>query len=767
MVGDVLTVWAHSRNDLGRRHGLVDHLRGTARLAARFAEPFGAGQVAWWLGLLHDAGKASCVWQEGLLCAETAKGRVGVEHKLLGARLAGDRGLGKLALAVQGHHGGLTRPRDIADRLANLSPAERDRHEDAERRLRALLPEISTEEKAPIPAGWRAEPLVAEMGLRMVFSALCDADFLDTAAHFAATDPDQVPEPAVRADTDFATLRDRFEASRADWLADRCTRSAVDSMRDEVYRLCVAAASSAPGIFRLAAPTGSGKTLSAAGFALHHAARHGMRRVIVAVPFLTITEQNAVVYRNRLDDLSPGGERVVLEHHSQVDLDSDDPERRWERLAAENWDAPFVVTTTVRLFEALFGRKPAAMRRVHRLAGAVIVLDEVQALPHRMLVPILDALRTLVTHFGTTVLLSSATQPDFWHLSPFRKLPGFEIIAKPLPQTSPSRVRYEWHTDPSPTVDELAAEAAGCAQALVILNTTGDAARVLECWRGKAKGVAWHLSTRMCPEHRRRVLDAVRSRLSVGQPTLLVSTQLIEAGVDVDFPVVYRALAPADSLLQAAGRANREGNLAQPGRVIIVDPPDGGAPPSYPVLVNSTRVYFGSDKASPDNEGALRDYYRQVYDSLNLEDPRDIGQRIQQSRQEFDFAAVTDGPADPITAVRDRSAAFRMITDDGVAVVTPQGGADIKTRQMVAELLTRLREAPRPEMTLLRELQPYITTVHRSALRQPGVLVQMKPVLGERSQPGALAEWIGKYDNDNEDRGTGIVLDPHWEEFTC
>ncbi|MGH3693757.1 MAG: CRISPR-associated helicase Cas3' [Pseudonocardiaceae bacterium] len=593
------------------------------------------------------------------------------------------------------------------------------------------------------------------------FSALCDADFLDTAAHFAATDPAATPAPAVWADADFTALRDRFEASRAEWLANRSARSAVDSIREEVYQACVAAASSEPGIFLLAAPTGSGKTLSTAGFALHHAAQRGMRRVIVAVPFLTITEQNAAVYRQRLDDPSPGGERVVLEHHSQVDLDSDDPERRWERLAAENWDAPFVVTTTVRLFEALFGRKPATMRRVHRLAGAVIVLDEVQALPHRLLVPILDGLRTLVTHFGTTVLLSSATQPDFWHLSPFQELRSSKIIIKPVTGILPSRVRFEWRTDPSPTLDELAADAAECAQAMVVLNTTGDAARVLECWRGMVtKGVAWHLSTRMCPAHRRRVLDTVRSRLTKGEPTLLVSTQLIEAGVDVDFPVVYRALAPADSLLQAAGRANREGNLPQPGRVIIVDPPDGRYPPSYPVLVNTTRVCFGPDKANPDNENALRDYYHLVYDSLNLENSRHAGQRIQQSRQNFDFVAVTDGPADPITEVRDRSAAFRMIDDNGLSVVTSKGGANAEEERMVADLLTRLREQPRPEMTLLRQLQPYITSVHRSALRQPGVLNQLERVLGEPDQPGSLAEWIGKYDDD-----TGIVLDPHWENL--
>jgi CRISPR-associated endonuclease/helicase Cas3 len=753
-------MWAHSVNADGRRHALVDHLRGTAELAERFAEPFDAGRGAWWLGLLHDAGKASCAWQEGLLRTEVADGPVGIEHKLLGARLARVRGLGLLAMAVQGHHGGLTWPRDLSQRLADLSPAQREQHQDAESTLRSQLAEMASEKKPSIPAAWRSDPLVAEMGLRLTFSALCDADFLDTAAHFAGA-----TAPAARDDADFAALRNRFEARRARLLTDtRCEPFALNGVRREIYASCVDAASCPPGIFRLAAPTGSGKTLSAAGFALHHAARHGLRRVIVAVPFLTITEQNATVYRDYLDDPSTPGGRVVLEHHSQVDLDSEDPARRWERLAAENWDAPFVVTTTVRLFEALFGRKPAAMRRVHRLAGAVIVLDEVQALPHRLLVPLLDGLRTLVNNFGTTVLLSSATQPDFWHLSPFQGLPATEIgIREEARASLLDRVRFEWRTDPSPTLEDLADEAARCPQALVVLNTTRDAATVLACWRKTVpEGVAWHLSTRMCPEHRRRVLGTVRSRLADGEPTLLVSTQLVEAGVDVDFPVVYRALAPADSLLQAAGRANREGKLPHPGRVVIVDPPDGTQPPAYRRLVNTTRVHFGPGKADPDNAQALRAYYRDVYDGLNLESPDHVGQRIQQSRRRFDFAAVTDGPADPVTGARDRSQAFRMIDDDGVTVVTPQGAVDAEQRRWVEEALARLRTEAYPEMSLLRRLQPYTTSVHRSALHKPGVLALLEPVLAEPGQRGALAEWIGDYDED-----TGIVLDPRWEEFVC
>lgn len=507
-----------------------------------------------------------------------------------------------------------------------------------------------------------------------------------------------------------------------------------------------------------------GKTLASAGFALQHAAVNRLRRVVVAVPFLIITEQNAAVYRALLD-ADGGGGPVVLEHHSGVELDADRPGERWARLAAENWDAPFVVTTTVRLFESLFGRRPAAMRRVHRLAGAVIVLDEVQALPHRLLVPILDGLRLLVAHFGATVLLASATQPDFWELSPFRDLPATEIMPDPPALVARlRRVRFEWRTDPSPTLDEVAEEAAACAQAMVVVNTTADAARVFARWHHAVPaGIAWHLSTRMCPAHRRRVLAGVRERLAGGVGTLLVSTQLIEAGVDIDFPVVYRALAPADSLLQAAGRANREGSLAEPGRVVIVDPPDAGSPPAYRTPVGVTRVHFGPGKADPDSLAALRDYYRSLYAVLNLEHRDHPGQQLQQARRRFDFPAVADGPlrdAGDEGSRRDRRLAFRMILDDGIAVVTPDGAETSDEQQQVRDLVDQVRVAPRPELAALRQLQPFTTNLPRSALGRPGVAALLRPVLGELGAAGSLAEWIGDYDPH-----TGITVDPAIEEY--
>jgi CRISPR-associated endonuclease/helicase Cas3 len=591
------------------------------------------------------------------------------------------------------------------------------------------------------------------MALRLCYSALVDADSLDTSAHFH-----QLTEPRVRADADFGYYYRLFEKRRHSELAGR-QASPIDRLRNEVYADCLGAAENEPGVFRLGAPTGAGKTLASAGFALRHAALHNKRRIIVAVPFLTITEQNAGVYRRMLDE--DGADPAVLEHHSQANFD-DEQARHWARLAAENWDAPFVVTTFVQLFESLFGRKPSAMRKVHRLAGSVIVLDEVQALPHQMLAPILDGLKVLVRHFGATVLLSSATQPSFWALGEFKDVKCVDLVRDtPKLVNDLRRVRFEWQLNPKPTLANIAAQASEIGTALVVVNTTADAKTVYDHWRETTPGqTAWHLSTRMCPDHRQRVLKAVRQRLNADEPVLLVSTQLIEAGVDVDFPVVFRALAPADSLLQAAGRANREGRR-ETGRVVIFAPEDGGLPPSYKNLIDCTTRHFGPGTANPDDPRILPRYYTSIYDALNLADAHHLGQQIQNARQRWEFQTVADGPiVDTLTKSRDGRLAFHMISDEGISVVTPQGAHSPNTRSKLDQLISHLKTEPIPTLAGLRQLQPYTTNIHPSALKNPGVAALLRPIIGTEIRKGAIVEWLGDYDPD-----TGISVDPRPEDF--
>ena len=522
-----------------------------------------------------------------------------------------------------------------------------------------------------------------------------------------------------------------------------------------VYESCVAAAGGPGGLYRLAAPTGSGKTLATAAFALRHAALHGKARVIVAVPFITITEQNAGVYRRLLDPGEPGGQPVVLEHHSHVDFDSGCADDRWRRLAAENWDAPFVVTTTVQLFESLFGRGPSRMRKVHRLANSVIVLDEVQALPHALLVPLADALRLLAAHFGATVVLSSATQPELWSLGPLRDVPARDLVQDRVPLFRAMRhARFEWWLTPRPRLDDVARRAAGePGGALVVVNTVKDARTVFAALRARAgsDAVVRHLSAAMCPAHRQDVLGEVRERLAAGRPVLLVSTQLVEAGVDVDFPVVYRAVAPADSLWQAAGRANREGRLGDGGgRVVVFDPADGGMPGSYRTQVGTTRRHFGPGKPDPDDLAALARYYRDLYRSVGVESRTGRGVTIQRHREALDFLAVADGPEREAAGSRDRSLAFRMIDDDSVPVVVAYG--DAGQRQLVAEAIARLRDADAADRRWLRVLQPYTVPVRQATAARPAVAALLRPVAGD------LSEWAGGYDD------AGLVLEPSGEE---
>jgi len=728
----VKVVWAHSVNDRGERHELADHARATAALGRRFGESFGAAELCGALGLLHDAGKAAAAWQRRLLTVEGTGRRVGLPHKQLGTCLLQERA-GPAAMCVLGHHGGLD------DRAAWCTVADHGLDADAMEARQAFLdavPEAAAllaEPEALLPTLWRRDRAVLEIGLRLSFSALVDADHLDTAAHFRG---DRAWE--VREQANMAGLLGRFELARAEMLADRPV-SPVDGVRAEVYEAAVVAAAGPPGIYRLPAPTGAGKTMAAAAFGLRHAALHAKSRVIVAVPYITITEQNAAVYRALL------GADAVLEHHSAVDS-----EQRYARLGAENWDAPFVVTTTVQLFDSLFGRKPARSRKVHRLANAVVVLDEVQALPASLLLPILDGLRVLAKHFGTTVLLASATQPAFQRLSVWRPLQEriHEVIPDPADLYQRlRRVRYEWRFGPpQPELAQVAGEVAAHDQALVVVSTVAAARRMFRLLREHASGVVRHLSARMCPAHRQAVLTEVRGLLAAGDPVRLVSTQLIEAGVDVDFPVVFRAVAPADSLQQAAGRANREGRQPGPGLVVVFDAADAPVPPFYRTAVAQTRLHFGPGKADPDDRAALERYYTGLYNALNLERAK-RGTTIQANRigrdrrdKGLNFESVADGPlldrggAKP---VRDRTLAFRMLDDDAVPVAVSSYG----TPGLVDRLLTELRATDGARRETFRAPQPYVVSLPRHIAERDDVQALLRPVVGD------LWQWVGDYDD--------------------
>lgn len=739
-------LYAHSCNSVGVRHSLAEHLRGSAVLARRFGDVAGVGELAAYLTLIHDVGKGSCAWQEGLLRAEATKGRVGVPHKDAGAGLAAEHVAAPFAALVYGHHGGLPDRGRVKEVLRSLTGGgqEAEAAREAVAAARAAVPEIIPSARVELP-NWLKElrgpraALELDLLSRMLFSMLVDADFLDTSAHFEGTLPRVAPA------VDMALLAKQFEQRRTTYLAHR-TPSAVDQVREDIYREVLASAGRAPGMYVMHVPTGGGKTLASAGFALRHAAEYGLGRVVFAVPFISITEQNAQVYRDMLDPVEgEAGGPVVLEHHSSADLHSSKASAVWARLAAENWDAPVVVTTTVQLFQSLFANRPSAMRKLHRLAGAVIVLDEVQALPDRLLAPILSALRGLVDHFGASVVLASATQPEYWtlpQLDGVARLDVVEDVGRLFAQLR--RVDYIWRVDEALTWESLAEAVASepDGQVLAVVNTTADAACLHRTLQravndgGLAVDVdpdvrVLHLSTRMTAEHRREVISGIRERLKMGQPTLVVSTSLIEAGVDIDFPCVYRALAPAESLQQAAGRCNRNGNRPS-GKVVIFQPSEGGNPraAAYTAALNATNRYFGPDRANPDDLAALRHYYTDRY-AAQGSDGRALGEPIQEARRDLDFPKVA----------RD----FQMIDNDYTipVVVTRKTKTDVE-QDAIATDIASLRSPYPCGPEVLRRFQPHIAALPRPEAQQAVRNGLATPITGD------LLEWHGHYD---EDRG--------------
>ena len=700
-------LFAHSANMQGQRHDLAAHLQAVADLAAQFAQPLGASGLARALGLWHDLGKAHPAFQDYLLRSEAGHSlRRGPDHKAAGAIFTQQRPLGLFALLVQGHHGGLNKPEDFRSWVSDPT------------RRQAALQALTIARRAgladegappPIPQAALSDPLAADLLMRLVFSALVDADYLDTEQHFAGG--------AIASRESSATLADlwrRFERDQASLTGARSDR--VSRARHDIYEACLRAAELSPGLFRLTVPTGGGKTRSALAFALRHALRHGHERIIVAIPFISITEQTADVYRAIFE--REDGPSVVLEHHSAVLREDDDD--NWARLAAENWDAPIVVTTTVQLLESLFANKPARMRKLHNLAHSIIILDEVQSLPVDLLVPILDALRGLAEHYGTTIVLSTATQPAFEAIPAFRDLPAREIVPEPASHfANLKRVEYAWRTDPSLSWDDVADAVAGERQALLIMNTKKDALNALAALRLRRSENVLHLSTLLCGEHRRQALKQVRRRLAEGEPCCLVSTQVVEAGVDLDFPCVWRALAPLDAILQAAGRCNREGNLLS-GRVVVFRPADGGMPPgAYRAGAQITGSLLAQGHLDLHTTTAPSLYFERLLRALDPD-----ARRIQALRCRLEFPEV--------------ARLFRMIDDDTESVIVPYGSE--KQRADVADLVERIRTRQSGGRQMMRALQPYVVSVRSRAAeryRAQGLISPLAPGLGQ---------WLGRYD---------------------
>lgn len=703
---------AHSKNAHGQQHDLIDHLQRVANMAAEFGEKFGARDLAYWAGIWHDVGKIHPCFQSYLHECEMNpdKRRQGPDHKLAGSLIAGQEKADILAFLIAGHHGGLPSRTGLNNFLRHKT--KKQPAEEAVSLIAEHFEKVKPATPLKLPSRLSSE-LDVEFFIRMLFSALVDADFLDTERHFSREQAESRGGMPNLSD-----LWQDFEKDQVRFTKPATMR--VNVVRQEVYQACLQAADQSQGIFRLTVPTGGGKTRSGMAFALKHALCHDLDRVIVAIPHTSIIEQTADVYRQ----IFRAG---VLEHHSAVALQEDrsDPVSLsdvWSRLAAENWDAPIVVTTTVQLFESVFDRKTTACRKLHNLARSVLILDEVQTIPTHLLEPILDALNQLVAHYNVTVVLCTATQPALDN-SPYLK--GLENISEIIPDpgrlfSALRRVSYECpRAGEKWTWERVAQEMREAEQVLTVVNTKSDALVLLEALQDED---ALHLSTLLCGAHRRVVLGEVRDRLKDGRPCRLVSTQVVEAGVDLDFPCVFRAFGPLDRIVQAAGRCNREGQSAS-GRVVVFDPEGGKLPEgAYRTGTDICRNLLGR----PDFDFSKPDLYRAFFQSLYQNvDPDE--KKVQSSRKNFDYPAVAEK--------------FRMIEDDSVPVVVPyrgQDGSDDTSDRMISSITNQTERLPR---WLLQELQPYLVNVHSRLIenyQREGLVRELKP---------GLWEWLGKYDN--------------------
>ena len=735
-----LSYYAHTAEDehgnplpesSGKWQPLADHLRNVANLAATFAAPFNASAETHLAGLLHDLGKYASRFQ-----ARLRDPRIhGINHWAAGAAYAATHGQPLIAYPIDGHHTGLPAAHDLRQSLlkfnddqqrAALTACTEDVAELVRRYLADGLPPL------PSPSSLRTDNFAAALRARFLLSALTDADFLDTENHFHST------KSALRCP---CILNENAALTKVlAHLADKSADSDLGRLRRELLDACLTHADYPPGLFTLTAPTGSGKTLASLAFALRHIAHHNrdlapndpsrLRRLIVVIPYTSIIEQTARVFRDLF--VAEFGEDYVLEHHANVapstepgrnDHDAGEFRIRRARIAAENWSAPIVVTTNVRFFESLFAHKTSACRRLHAIARSVVLFDEVQTLPPALTPSLLSATRLLSRDYGCTTVFMTATQPAFATVPLAPGLTWNPVEINPRPEDFATALRrteivFEPRDRPLDW-PALAARLAAHDQTLCVVNTTAHARELFRLLPTEGR---FHLSSRLCPAHRFAVLAEVRQRLNPAspQPCRLVSTQLIEAGVDVDFPAVYRAFGPLDSIIQTAGRCNREGRMNELGRVTIFHPADPAMPPGiYTLAARKTEDFLTRHPdAALDQPATYARYFEEFYRLAGPEAAdRDA---VLELSQKFDFPAAAEK--------------CRLIDSDTRAVIVEWGEGTALIEKLQRERHLTADECRRAQRFSVN-LYPYEFTKAQSI----GAVVQPVPDFD-------LWVWKSKYD---------------------
>ncbi len=705
---------AHISEDGKREQTVFEHLKGTAELAAGFAAKFGAGELGYLAGMAHDIGKYTDGFQRRLT------GGPKVDHATAGAWECQKLGQFHAAFGIAGHHGGLPDggsrgDRDTSTLMGRFQKAQSGKLEHYEEfQKEVTLKKVAWPSFCEKKEGIPFFALTQAFFIRMLYSCLVDADFLDTAYFMEGTTQAAVEEEKQEKEK-IATLEEKLEKYCAGWFPPK---TELNQLRCKILESCLLCGEQKePGLFTLTVPTGGGKTIASLAFALRHAKTYGKRRIIYVIPYTSIIEQTAEVFRTVL------GEENVLEHHSgmlyELEGEANEDNIRKAR-ATENWDILVVVTTAVQFFESLYSNRPSKCRKLHNLAESVIIFDEAQMLPIPYLKPCIHAIAELVAHYGVSAVLCTATQPALTAL--FQTyLPGREareLCPAECRQNSLFR-RVTVQKIGKRSWIELGEELNQKEQVLCIVNSRKNADTLFHLLQGEG---VFHLSTLMYPEHRRRVLKEIRERLQQGKTCKVVATSLIEAGVDVDFPAVYREEAGLDSMLQAAGRCNREGKRPAKESIVTIFQAETPASPMFRITIGAAKatMQLYEDIAE---EGAIQTYFKELLE-LKGEEEQDK-KRILRG---FEAGAF------PFQSAAEQ---FHLIETDAKTLYIPRGEGE--------KLIERLSHGERSKK-LFRELGQYSVSVypeHLNALYEAGDVKQMDQELMVLTNPNLYTEETG------------------------
>ncbi len=709
-----------------------EHCRGVAELAKRFAGEFGMGDWGYALGILHDKGKERNDFQNYIRIVNGIEtGSRGVKehnHAFVGGIFA-DNSMGRgvlnlLANQIISHHTGLHDYVDAENVLKERQLPEEINQEDVVLNIPRLQEELL---ESPF-SKFKVDMKHFHHLSRMLFSCLVDADRLDTERFI-----DIESWKKRGCSSEISDLLPKLEEYLRE-LQLHAPDTEVNRIRKQIQEQCRKTSSFGKGFYSLTVPTGGGKTLSSLLWAMKHSVSHSMNHIIIAIPYTSIIVQTAGVLKKIF------GEENVLEHHSNFDSDeiNDEEVREKTKLATENWDYPIIVTTNVQLFESMFSNKPSDCRKLHNIVNSVLILDEVQTLPTDFLQPIVDALKAYHTMFGVSVLFTTASQPVLSGIikgaNPAADFGGIECITEIIPNEFAlyeklRRVTLEID-NAGKTYDEIAAKIAGYNKVLCIVNTRKDAKELYD--RLPDEGVKLHLSRMMCPAHISETICKIKSLLKdESQPVVrVIATQLVEAGVDIDFPVVFRQEAGLDSVLQAAGRCNREGRNAVGTTFVFSLAAEKRVPFGTMASANNARLNLSADSDwfAP---SVLEKYFYQLYSRKNTFDDKDMKHYLYNpSELCFETAAKK----------------FRLIDDDGINVIVNWENS--------MELVEKLKESG-CTYPLMKQLAKYTVSIHRYDFDKLVSYGDIEKVL----------EGIYVLTNRAQyDRTTGLSLDNHWVE---